>query len=176
MFHPVIVSYHIGFTVLCSIEAPNSITRNVGQDALFLWNTTNGNTILAAKWGLFKTKGAAPDPQFIQTDVLSNAPSFGSALDSTASSYKGRVDFIGNLSAGHAWFKISNLIRSDTNQYVAGIREKGIGNYVYYTTDLTVIGKHVYLCFVCLCIHSFCVFSHFFQKQIKWRHEDVLSK
>jgi hypothetical protein len=65
-------------------------------------------------------------------------------LDGSASRYKGRVSWVGDssdLNAGRAWFKITNLILSDTNEYAASILEQGKTEAAIYTTKLTVVGK-----------------------------------
>jgi hypothetical protein len=102
-----------------------------------MWNSTNGNRILEARWGL--TSNGLVKPLFMFIDTSSNNPIFSSALDGSASRYKGRVSWVGNLTAGHAWFKITNLIISDTNEYAASILEQGRDNI--YKTKLTVVGK-----------------------------------
>lgn len=104
-----------------------------------MWNSTNGERIFEAKWGLFSDGDVKP--QFIYVD-RSNKPKFGSALEGNASGYKNRVDWVGNISAGRFWFKLTNLVLRDTNKYVVGIVEEG-KNKIIYSTILTVAGKYV---------------------------------
>jgi uncharacterized protein with von Willebrand factor type A (vWA) domain len=79
------------------------------------------------------------NPVLVYMDKLSSAPS----VDNTTTSYIGRMNFTGNLLAGHAWFELTNLITSDTNQYAAVIRVDGSSFFTYYPINLTVVGKHV---------------------------------
>lgn len=56
--------------------------------------------------------------------------------------YKERVSFVGNLSAGKAWFKLTNVTLSDSHDYLAEIREKvASGKANFLTTKLMVTGK-----------------------------------
>jgi hypothetical protein len=113
-----------------------SLIRNVGEDVVFMWNKTSGS-IKSVRWGLLNN--GLVDPLFIYKSSFSNATLFGSALDTTASSYKGRVSWVGDLSAGQAWFKITNLIINDTNQYAV---ETHVEREITISTMwLTVAGK-----------------------------------
>jgi hypothetical protein len=118
------------------LGAKVSLSRNVGEDAVFMWNRT-GRSIVEVSWG-FLDDGLIR-PQLIHIKSFTNVPIFSSALDTTAIRYKGRVSWVGDLGAGHAWFKITNLTIGDTNQYAARIL---IGNIKTISTIyLTVTGK-----------------------------------
>jgi len=58
------------------------------------------------------------------------------------SRYYGRVSFVGNLTAGHAWFKLSNLTIQDSNDYAIEIRGQDHSQELH-TTSLIVLGKTV---------------------------------
>jgi hypothetical protein len=121
----------IFIAVLGEILIPKeTLVRNVGQDAKIMFNTTHGNSILAAKFGLDGGKDY-PDPKLITViDKNGTEKPYYSDLDNpVAASYKERVSFFGNLKKGHAWFLIQNLTINDTNQYQANIREDSSGDY-----------------------------------------------
>lgn len=101
-----------------------------------MWNSTNRHRILEAKWGLLSD--GLVNPQFIYVDI-SNNPIISTDLDRTAPRYKGRVHWVGDISEGHVWFKLTNLTLNDTNQYVAGIVEERKPSIIY-STKLTTAG------------------------------------
>jgi hypothetical protein len=91
----------------------------VGEDAKFMWNTTDGKSILTVTLGLFKD--GVPDPQFINVNSLTGRVIITYNQNLSQLNYVGRVKFIGNLKEGHAWFILMDLILNDTNKYVARI-------------------------------------------------------
>jgi len=101
--------------------------KRTGEDVVLKW--TSVTPIQYAKWG---TKNTV----FIVVD--SSVVHLNPALANTR--YYGRVSFVGNLTAGHAWFKISNLTIRDSDGYAVQIREQG---YIEasLTTSLVVLGK-----------------------------------
>lgn len=105
-------------TVHSTIVGPTYVVGIAGEDIVFQWNSTIG--ILSVKWGLTNKNDITM--QFIYHDILIH-PTLGYLVANSA--YKGRVSFVGNLTSGHAWFKISNLTASDTNDYGVLIRERG---------------------------------------------------
>lgn len=56
--------------------------------------------------------------------------------------YRTRVFFVGNITAGHAWFKITNVEENDTNTYQVDIREITDEKYEMYTVELLVRRKN----------------------------------
>lgn len=104
-----------------------------------MWNTTNGNGLLSVEWGLLDSSGSIK-PQFIYISARTNRPVLQPDLDNTAIRYKGRVSWVGNLNAGHAWFKITNLTLQDTKTYAAEIRVQGESSSGKYSTNLIVAG------------------------------------
>ena len=123
------------FTVFCSIQTPSSLTTKVGKDVVFMWNTTN--RILVANWGLKDPVSNSFKTKFIYTDI---SPTVAVQPGVANTAYKGRVSFVGNLAAGHAWFKITSLSVSDTNTYGADIREDG-DSLVFSSVNLQVTGR-----------------------------------
>ena len=121
-------------TVFCAIVTPGSLTVKAGKDVVFKWNTTN--RILVVNWGITNlTASENVAPKFIYADI-SGAVNIQPGVAST--SYNGRVSFVGNLTAGRAWFKITNLIASDTNTYAAEITEAGqAGQFSPVTLQVT---------------------------------------
>ncbi|XP_031574438.1 uncharacterized protein LOC116308193 [Actinia tenebrosa] len=87
------------------------------------WGIRDGNT-KELKQGLIKYNKA----DGIQLDKKINS-----------TSYAGRVSFVGDLSKGQAWFKITNLNINDTNQYMARIAIQDASDYKYVPVQLTVI-------------------------------------
>ena len=118
------MSYIFFLLVVSTVIGPTNLYGNVGQNAYFLWNTT-GNNIIVTTWGLYDSSLQAAKPSFISVDFRTSVPEYSIDLDSTASRYKGRVEYIGSLSLGRAWFILKNLNVDDTNEYVAEIRESG---------------------------------------------------
>lgn len=113
-------------SVFSGISNPVDITKTLGGEAKFFWNTTTGASILEAKWGLFDGSGVFPVFIIVNTKkpgVIQYNPSLNT---SQASRYRNRVDFIGNISAGQAWFVLTNLLANDTNEYAANIKESGV--------------------------------------------------
>ncbi|XP_031555140.1 uncharacterized protein LOC116292040, partial [Actinia tenebrosa] len=87
------------------------------------WGIRDGNT-KELKQGLIKYNKA----DGIQLDKKINS-----------TSYAGRVSFVGDMSKGQAWLKITNLNINDTNQYMALITLQGETGYRYIATKLNVI-------------------------------------
>lgn len=119
-----------------SIQVPGSLVQDVGNDAIFQWNSTK--EILAAEWGFTNSGENKLAQRFIYIDKFT-----GPIVDSgvAQSPYRGRVSFLGNLSRGNAWFKLSNLTFRDTRYYGAKILEKGSLRYNFHSVHLTVLGN-----------------------------------
>lgn len=109
-----------------------------------MWNTTSGNNILSVTWGLLGSDAKTITPQIIYISIRTNGPVlFTDNANSAAVRYKGRVSWVGDLNAGHAWFKLTNLTLNDTNQYAASIREQGESEGTLKTSiHLTVAGAY----------------------------------
>ncbi|XP_031569747.1 uncharacterized protein LOC116304196 [Actinia tenebrosa] len=127
-----VIALVMGEKVL-SISSPSQLTREVGQDVVFMINST---AMSEATWGV-----RDGDTNYLNPRLYRVLSSFGEFPDTkiNSTSYAGRVSFVGNLSKGHAWFKISNLNISDTNQYMALIMLQGEKSYRYIATKLDVI-------------------------------------
>jgi hypothetical protein len=113
----IILSYDILILVFCII-GPTLLKRYEGENALFLWNTTDNKKIMLVGWGL--RKGNHAYPWFISVNSYDRKVNFNLDMDPR---YIGRVKFIGNLTVGHAWFVITNLNINDTNEYIASISD-----------------------------------------------------
>ncbi|XP_031555697.1 uncharacterized protein LOC116292496 isoform X2 [Actinia tenebrosa] len=100
------------------IKGPKHINGSIGEDALFMWNTTDRKEILAVSWGI--RKGNIPDPQFISVDGYHRRVTKNKDIGETL---KRRVEFLGNLTMGRAWFVLKNLTVNDTNEYIASISD-----------------------------------------------------
>ncbi|XP_031552619.1 uncharacterized protein LOC116289829 [Actinia tenebrosa] len=114
-----------------TVLSPASITREEGEDAVFMFNTNT--SILEAAWGI--RDGDTNNHKLVLMTVDKR---FGAHTTSNAD-YAGRVYFVGDLSKGQAWFKITNLNINDTNNYMAKIRVHGTSFYKYIPAQLTVI-------------------------------------
>jgi hypothetical protein len=135
------------FSVFVEILSPKNLTQYAGEDVKIMFNTTLGNFILAANLGLEGDR-ECPDPKFItviianQSVTANQSVACSSDLNvSKAASYKGRVNSIGNLTKGQAWFEITNLTMNDTNRYLACIREDSSEKYKPFSFNLTVTQK-----------------------------------
>lgn len=106
-----------------------------------MWNITNGR-IIEVRFGLLQDGLMKPQLAYMSDGY---GPVFGIDSDADVSRYKGRLSFVGDLSKGHAWFKIANLNIQDTNQYVAAIQELGTDTFITSSTALTVKGKYIIL-------------------------------
>ncbi|XP_031555093.1 protein turtle homolog B-like [Actinia tenebrosa] len=83
-----------------------------------MWNVTNDiHFPYFVLWGLLNA-GLDFQARFIHIGFIGK-PTFYDDLNSHASRYKRRVDFVGDLRDGHAWFKLSNLTLNDTGRYGA---------------------------------------------------------
>ena len=130
MFRSMISLY---FYISVSIPSPVFVTREIGQDVVFMSNITN---ILVFKWGIRDGNTDGLIQGFIRYDKgIIDAIIMDEKLNS--SSYAGRVSFVGDLTKGHAWFKITNLNINDTNQYMANIYIAA--GYQYFPVKLTVV-------------------------------------
>ncbi|KXJ11358.1 Limbic system-associated membrane protein [Exaiptasia diaphana] len=103
-------------TAQTAILSPGSLVRNDGKDVVFQWNSSH--SILAVRWGLANSGENKLIQRLIYVDKYSG-PVINSAV--SHSPYKGRVSFVGNLTLGYAWFKISNLTTDDTGYYGADV-------------------------------------------------------
>ncbi|XP_031555118.1 uncharacterized protein LOC116292027 [Actinia tenebrosa] len=74
------------------------------------------------------------DPQFINMNTI-NGKTISPSLPKP---YTGRVDFVGNLSQGHAWFVIKNLTSNDTDVYIARISYGDVSELQSYSVELSV--------------------------------------
>ena len=88
----------------CEIVGPSHKLLVTGENAILMWNTTDGKRILSATWGL--RNGNIADPQFINVNAMTGLVRFNAKMDPR---YDGRVDFIGDIKQGHAWFVLSNV-------------------------------------------------------------------
>ncbi|XP_031555136.1 uncharacterized protein LOC116292038 isoform X2 [Actinia tenebrosa] len=115
------------------ISSPGPLTREVGQDVVFVVNST---AMSEATWGV--RLGDTNDLKITFDRVFNPGGAFpDTKINST--SYAGRVSFVGDLTKGQAWFKITNLNINDTNNYMAKIRVRGTSFYKYIPAQLTVI-------------------------------------
>ncbi|XP_031560036.1 uncharacterized protein LOC116296189 [Actinia tenebrosa] len=116
------IYYTAFFTTMCiSDQVDNilwlpSVEGFVGDNVTLMWNSTNNRSIKSAVFGLSK-QGMA-DPQFINVNTLTGKVHHNFNI---SKAYAWRVDFVGNLVAGRAWFIIKNLQLNDTNEYLARI-------------------------------------------------------
>lgn len=112
----------------------------MGENAVFMWNTTDGKRILSAIWGL--RNGEMADPQFINVNALQLTAGKVHFNTNLTQQYVGRIDFIGNLTAGHAWFILKNLNINDTNEYIARISDiSDVSGVLSYPVHLIVKDK-----------------------------------
>ncbi|XP_031551361.1 uncharacterized protein LOC116288681 [Actinia tenebrosa] len=118
--------------VFCTIVGHTRLQDLVGNDVIFKWNTTDGREILSAVWGL--GNGQMADPQFINVNTKTGK----TISPSLPKPYTGRVDFVGNLSQGHAWFVIKNLTSNDTAEYIARISDGDVSELHSYSVELSV--------------------------------------
>lgn len=103
------------------LGATNPLIRNVGQDVVFMWNRSR-QSIDEVRWGF--VKDGMINPQLIYINRFVNVPILSNALNtSAASKYKGRVHYVGDLNAGRAWFKVTNLTIDDSDEYAVSILE-----------------------------------------------------
>ncbi|XP_031569745.1 uncharacterized protein LOC116304193 [Actinia tenebrosa] len=116
-----------------SISSPGLLTREVGQDVVFIVNATN---IVAVNWGI-----RDGNTNNLKQGLINYNKADGIQLDKkiNSTSYAGRVSLVGDLSKGQAWFKITDLNINDTNQYMAQIFTQGSSDYEYVIMQLHVI-------------------------------------
>ncbi|XP_031556677.1 uncharacterized protein LOC116293394 [Actinia tenebrosa] len=110
-----------------SIKGPTHIKGYIGEDASFMWNTTDQKKILSASWGI--RKGTIPDPQFISVNSYNGRMTKNKDIGDTL---KRRVEFLGNLTIGRAWFVLKNLTINDTNEYIASISDDESSDLPHY--------------------------------------------
>ncbi|XP_031552313.1 uncharacterized protein LOC116289506 isoform X2 [Actinia tenebrosa] len=121
--------------IVYSIKGPTHIRCSIGEDASFMWNTTDQKEILSARWGI--RKGSIPDPQFISVNGCNGKVHLNKDIDATL---KKRVEFIGNLTIGRAWFVLKNLTVNDTNEYIASISDD-VSRFLPYPVRVMVAEK-----------------------------------
>ncbi|XP_031552656.1 uncharacterized protein LOC116289860 [Actinia tenebrosa] len=117
------------------ISSPTKLTREVGQDVVFMINST---VMSEATWGVRDgDTNADLNPRLYR--VFNPGGAFpDTKINSTT--YAGRVSFVGELTKGQAWFKITNLNINDTNQYMARVILQGESSYRFSSaTRLNVI-------------------------------------
>ena len=102
------------------IEGPPYINGHIGEDAFFLWNTTDKGKIFSASWGI--RKGSIAEPWYINVNVHNNRVDKNKDMEEALGK---RTEFIGDLNNGCAWFVLKNLSFSDTNEYIASISRDG---------------------------------------------------
>jgi hypothetical protein len=124
------------------LRPSQSVFGYEGEPIDFKFTTIGGNSILSTNFGI---KGKGVDDFKIKLIVIKSGKNrsqvihYGEDLDSPrGAGYKNRVHFIGNITEGHAWFRITNASMNDTNTYVAGIREDTDETYVMYNVKLFV--------------------------------------
>ncbi|XP_031555416.1 uncharacterized protein LOC116292276 [Actinia tenebrosa] len=100
-----------------------------------MWNTTDQKEILAVSWGI--RKGNIPDPQFISVNGYNGRVYINENIGDTL---KRRVEFLGNLTIGRAWFVLKNLTVNDTNEYIASISDD-VSRVLPYYAHLMVAEK-----------------------------------
>ena len=110
----------------------SSVLSFVGQNVTLMWNTTNNKPIKSAIFGI-SHEGLA-DPQFINVNTLTGKVHYNPKM---CEAYAGRMDFVGELASGLAWFRIKNLQLNDTNEYLARITVD-VDKVKSYTVRLTV--------------------------------------
>jgi hypothetical protein len=122
-----------------NISNPGYLFGYVGEHIDFKFTTNDGNSILSTNFGI---KGGGVDDFKIKLIVVTNKSrtqriSCGEDLDSPrGASYKNRVQFIGNIREGRAWFRITSITMNDTNTYMAGIREDTDETSIMYNIKL----------------------------------------
>lgn len=112
--------------VHAEIQGPRYLAMKTGEDVVFQWNSTN--EILSVEWGLTNRT----DITFhIIYHAFNSSPTLGPTVGNTI--FQGRVSFVGNLTTGHAWFKISKLKICDSRYYGVLIRERRhVGTQLYW--------------------------------------------
>ncbi|XP_031564764.1 uncharacterized protein LOC116300126 isoform X3 [Actinia tenebrosa] len=127
------ISSKVELFVTVLIPSPGPLTREVGQDVVFMINST---AMSEATWGVRDGDSNDLNPRLYR--VFNPGSAFpDTKINST--SYAGRVSFVGDLTKGQAWFKITNLNINDTNQYNARIFLQGESSYRFSSTRLNVI-------------------------------------
>ncbi|XP_031564767.1 uncharacterized protein LOC116300128 isoform X2 [Actinia tenebrosa] len=120
------------FPPVVPISSPGLLTREVGQDVVFMFNATN---IEVVNWGI-----RDGNTNNLKQGLINYNIADGIQLDKkiNSTSYAGRVSFVGDMSKGQAWFKITNLNINDTNQYMALIATQGASAPQPVPVQLTV--------------------------------------
>lgn len=103
------------------MSSPGSLTAFRTESVIFKWNTTDGTGLEEAKWGVYRRFENDIFPHFITASK--NGLTYNPSLNNGLRWYKGRVFFVGNMTKGQAWFKITNLELNDTQEYGARIME-----------------------------------------------------
>ncbi|XP_031574436.1 uncharacterized protein LOC116308191 [Actinia tenebrosa] len=109
-----------------------SLTREVNKDVVFMFTTNTSTNITEAVWGIRDGDTSNFKLVLIAVDRFSEQIRYNAGYD-------GRVSFVGDLSKGQAWFKITNLNINDTNQYTARIILQGTSSYKFSVIRLNVI-------------------------------------
>ncbi|XP_031572391.1 uncharacterized protein LOC116306463 isoform X2 [Actinia tenebrosa] len=128
-----------GLRISGNILHPKEIVVETGENAIFNFSTKNGNPILAAQFGL-KGEGEYLKAKFIIVTQLHGIECGKDFNSSEGYRYRNRIFFVGNITAGRAWFKITNVEENDTNTYQVGVREN-TDVYKMYTVKLVVKRK-----------------------------------
>ncbi|XP_031552746.1 uncharacterized protein LOC116289936 [Actinia tenebrosa] len=117
--------------ITISQASSETLRREKGEDAVFMFNTNT--SILDVSWGI-------RDGNTSRFKLVLIAKDTSSEKLTPNADYAERVSFVGNLTKGQAWFKITNLNIHDTNQYMAEIVAKGTpsGQYDYIFITLIV--------------------------------------
>ena len=92
-----------------------------------MWNTTDQRKILSVRWGI--RKGNIAEPWYISVNVYNNKVNKDEYLEEA---FRNRIEFIGDLKKGRAWFKLKNLTVNDTNEYIASISDNVTRDMPYY--------------------------------------------
>lgn len=121
------------FCVTVSLTYQRSLVKSCGDDVIFYWNSTL--SISFVRWGIKNPQIESLSMLFMYVDAVRVV-----VISDANSGYNGRVSFVGNLTAGHVWFKLSNLTIKDTNYYAVYIIAGG-GHEQFLSTFLRVQGK-----------------------------------
>lgn len=105
-----------------------------------MWNTTND--MLVVTWEVLDEEFNFKASLIVLRALDYKRLRYSDDLNSHASQYKGRVDFVGDVRTGRLWFKLSNLTLNDTGRYAIkldGVSRRPIR--IRYFTDLIVSGQ-----------------------------------
>ncbi|XP_031550407.1 uncharacterized protein LOC116287853 [Actinia tenebrosa] len=109
-------------TISGEILQPKELKRNEGEEVDFKFTTKDRNSIRTANFG--KKTSLECDHTMKLIIVTTQIVTHGKDLDTASDrQYKNRAHFIGNISLGHAWFRLINVSVADQGVYAACIRQ-----------------------------------------------------